>query len=57
MTVNQQADALAEKIIADLGEMTRTILYDFRDLHRQLRMLIILGKVRSLHCMVIVWRY
>lgn len=29
----------------DLEEMARTILYDFRDMSKQLKMLIILGKV------------
>lgn len=29
----------------DLEDMARTILYDFRDMSKQLKMLIILGKV------------
>ena len=45
--MNRKADAVADRVIRDLDEMAKTILYDFKDMSRQLRMLIILGKVRE----------
>lgn len=42
--VNQHAELLCARIIKDLEEMSRSILYDFRDTRRQLVMLIVLGK-------------